>query len=698
MRSVLFFGNCQAEVLADIYRDHFAAELGDQVDFVPSIKGKPELHRDRIEQADIIVEQIFDFKPRIVPGDFRTKAHVVQFPCVSGAFLWPFMGKAHPRNSESYFLPDGPYPEEMSDQFLNDAIERGVSPAAAAKAYLDLDIVAARRLDERYRIVLRRQRQLDARAQANAADLIKARFRDAYLFATPYHPNSELLRLLAIEVAEKLGVGSERMDRFKRRFLRCAVHDEWLPIHPVVAKHFGLKYISADHRYRSLEGSFTFTQWVERYMRYESNEALAEGVFLARKSAPEQPPEGAIEKIRIGLLHSPDSPRGHGELAEALARADQLEAATASVRRAIELEPDFHELLGHYLARQGDLEGAVAAFREAVARRPNDPFVLIWLSHALFALTLLEEAASAATQALELRRGNAEWVQHLYKLAEALARAGHLESATATARRAIELDPDGPEFHELFGHFLAQQGDLEGAAAAFGDAVARKPGDPSLLISLSQALSALARSEEAIAAARQAVEMSPRNAGSLLHIGNLHAQQGELREAEQAFRASLELDRGSIDAQIRLAHILFAQGRRDQALMQLREAIARDPENPQLTALLAGLASERQAAAHSEPHPMELLAIAQTREALARDPGNPRLSALLASLTSERRGLGAASRPIGEFRTLSGEQAELRRGPLVESRCGRLPPLGQSAMPCLRSSFASIAEELQETA
>ena len=109
------------------------------------------------------------------------------------------------------------------------------------------------------------------------------------------------------------------------------------PIHPGVLTHFGMSVPQAGHRYPMLdEGRFTFEEYCRRYLCFEWNEALHQGIALARTD-----PEAAIPKLQEGLQRSPDSRAGKRALklaTEALAPSTAL-VPVASGETAPEPEP-----------------------------------------------------------------------------------------------------------------------------------------------------------------------------------------------------------------------------------------------------------------------------------------------------------------------------------------------------------------------
>ena len=72
-RKVVFFGNCQARQLSEVYRLHLAVDRDDQVFFANVqcvLTSKEEVIR-ALREADAVVSQIFDFPTKV---DVETSA------------------------------------------------------------------------------------------------------------------------------------------------------------------------------------------------------------------------------------------------------------------------------------------------------------------------------------------------------------------------------------------------------------------------------------------------------------------------------------------------------------------------------------------------------------------------------------------------------------------------------------------------
>src|SRR6185312_406205 len=116
-KRVGFIGNCQVGTLSNLYRRLLGDESETDVFYVPSYQEANAEQKQQLASADVLVRQMLDSDQRI--GAVETKAEVHIFPHVTGAFLWPYTGTAHPKNATfPYFDQNGPYPPELGDSFL----------------------------------------------------------------------------------------------------------------------------------------------------------------------------------------------------------------------------------------------------------------------------------------------------------------------------------------------------------------------------------------------------------------------------------------------------------------------------------------------------------------------------------------------------------------------------------------------------
>ena len=430
MRNIVFIGNCQAGSLADVYRRCIAPCTKDHISQIFAY-GEDQIDaaaRALLEAADVIVEQVFDYGYVLNPESIGARAQRIRFPWVAAHFLWPFYNEAHPRNHAYWYLPPGPWPAQLGDSFLNRKIAEGISAAEAAERYLNLDIVAAARLERRYELIMDAQRLRDERSGVETADFIERHFRDEPLFVSPDHPGLAMFLHLARQVYAKLGATAADLARVETMVRKTPFPADELPIHPGVARHFGLRFWREDARYRHLRsGRFTIEEYYRRYMAYEWDEMVHEGLALLDAG---QKAEG-YDMLCKGLGRAPHHAVGLARFAHLLIERGQLVEAEAVALRAAAIDssdPESHAALGHFFAACKRHQEAAAAFRKALALEAGDAFVWMALSYELDHLGRAEEALAAAREAIRLNPLEPSWGEHLEGLKE---RAGSPELAPA---------------------------------------------------------------------------------------------------------------------------------------------------------------------------------------------------------------------------------------------------------------------------
>src|SRR4051812_33960102 len=145
-----------------------------------------------------------------------------------------------------------------------------------------------------------------------------------------------------------------------------------------------------DRTYRFLsEGAFTTRKYALRYMRFQWNEPLEEGLYLQKEGRP----EAAEPKLAAALAIDPDNAAALAGLTRIHARRPaERPQAYAEIRRAIALEPQaapLLALLGHLLREDGKPEEAEPLLRAALAAAPTEIH-----HHAVLALLLQQTGRS----------------------------------------------------------------------------------------------------------------------------------------------------------------------------------------------------------------------------------------------------------------------------------------------------------------
>ncbi len=151
-------------------------------------------------------------------------------------------------------------------------------------------------------------------------------------------------------------------------------------------------------------------------------------------------------------------------------------------------------------------------------------------------------------------------------------------SASAAARRAIELDPSLAEGHASLGFIkLHADWDWAGAEQELRRAIALNPSYVTAQRWLSTFLSATGRFDEALPLAERAMQLDPLSILTRVNLGVVHAFGGRYEHAERQFRQAVAMEPGFESAQSWLAITLAMRGKAEEAVAYARSAAELSP-------------------------------------------------------------------------------------------------------------------------
>lgn len=478
---VVFYGGRQALRLALAYvreaedptganwiADHFAPSAGD----AQTLRG-----------ADKIV-WIDSGGPALDVEDLEIEAEIIRLPELRLDFLWPFGGQPHIANAADPLYPDGPFPAELGDAWLNRALEGPCRVEAVEAAYLALDVARAIDLDRMRDLTLAQQAERDARCGVDFAPRLAAEFRLPSLFLSPRTPGPPLFGALAQAAFARLGLVHSGVAEAPP-----AVRE--LPIHPRVAEHFGLEGARERVCVDNWGGAVDFPEYVRRYLAYSEGPELEHGLAMVFA--------GRVAEAADQL-----------EIAAARPMGRRSTSAQSGVARASVLALHQHGDPIDLSAFAGadvddpDILGALTAFARGRPQRAERK-LLAYLAHApdraesfalLAAIRQTRGDGDGALAALELAVGLGSGDPRLLgRYTLALAARGDVLAAVRAVEAEIALDPQNPHSRAFLAQLLVQVGwrrraekALEEALAVVGDA----PDLASLRASLTERRAALA--------------------------------------------------------------------------------------------------------------------------------------------------------------------------------------------------------------
>jgi tetratricopeptide (TPR) repeat protein len=511
-KKVAFVGNCQADAIAHFYRSFIGAPGGEEVVVVDDTGRDLAQVAAAVQDSDHVVVQERDFNQALTADALRPGVRFNSFPMVLQAYLWPYAHEPHVMNAPEPPLPDGPYPGQLSDSFLNRLISKGVSPEEGLAQYLAHDIAKAAHLDRLYELHSEVQRERDERTGFEIAALMEQGFRDEALFMSPHHPNARLFGVLMTQLFDRMGVEPATTRLALQSMLKAPFPSGELPLHPGVIRHFGLRFANDRTRYTfHAEGRFTFEEYVLRYMRYEHNYELRKGMYIVHHGDL----QGAVDALEIALKTSPQSDQGWRTKGLAL----------------------------HHMGRRAE---AIEAYRQATVVAPDDAEAWFDYAESLMYGGPLPEAAEAARRAIAL--APTYGLAHMV-LTEILVKYGDVQGAEAAGRDAVRLLPGQPRTLLWSGIAFLLAGDPEAARANVLKAIAIEPKIADHRNVLADSYETQGRRDEAIAALEACVADASPNAQTFSLLGNFQLRSGRLEEAAAAFERGLELEPGRADLQ-----------------------------------------------------------------------------------------------------------------------------------------------------
>ncbi len=227
-----------------------------------------------------------------------------------------------------------------------------------------------------------------------------------------------------------------------------------------------------------------------------------------------------------------------------------------------------------------ELQRAISYFQRAIDVDPNYPLAYSGLANAYRALTLSGELLST-----EISPKAKEMAQKAIQLDDSLAEAHavlgvlicfydwNMSEATRECKRAVELDPNSADAHQLYNIVLMHQRRFDEAIVEIRRARELDPLDLLINAREAQTLAYAGRSDEALAQARKTLEIDPNYWFAHMWASEAYLIQGRFDQAIAEARKSREILRVGTHQTAFLGYALAKSGRESEARAEVNELL-----------------------------------------------------------------------------------------------------------------------------
>jgi Flp pilus assembly protein TadD len=190
-------------------------------------------------------------------------------------------------------------------------------------------------------------------------------------------------------------------------------------------------------------------------------------------------------------------------------------------------------------------------------------------------------AAPAPNEVVPEMPKDAGTMKDVYNQAVEATRAGNHDEAEVLYKQILEKLPDMSEIHYNLGHVYVAKKDLDSAEASFRRAVELQPSRPDPYVALSAIFAAHGKVQEAAEFLIQGAPHFEQDAKYQFALGTNCVNAGKSKEAADAFRKVLALDPANAEAHFHLGTVLVGENKVADAVAELGKYIeaGKDPEN-----------------------------------------------------------------------------------------------------------------------
>ncbi len=302
-----------------------------------------------------------------------------------------------------------------------------------------------------------------------------------------------------------------------------------------------------------------------------------------------------LEAVRgmIGLSRSTrvKEPQVLVHLATAFIQLGKFSGARSRLELALEREPDNMGALyalGLVEQKEGNAELALERFQTVLNHEPDHP-------DANLAVAKFLQAQGKRADAFERLRhaahGAPESVQLQLALGAAAYEQGFLEEAEAAFRQASALEAQNAEAQFGLGTLMLAKKEYDAAIMVLEPLTLRETPHDRAAFNLAQAFMAQDRKKDARDVLESLATRSPEHPKVQFTLALVFEVLGDAGLAEESYRREIQFRPGFVPAYLNLAALLEQEGRSEEAVEQLRLALAQSSEAAQAEEIQAAIAA-----------------------------------------------------------------------------------------------------------
>lgn len=288
----------------------------------------------------------------------------------------------------------------------------------------------------------------------------------------------------------------------------------------------------------------------------------------------------AIEEFRKIIEADKENRAAYFYLGWAYEEKGQLGEAEMFFRKSLEINPQNHEAynnLGLIHYKRGEWDLALREFESSLDLFES-PEVYYNVSLVYTKKEKAEEATASIKKALELDPEYADAWNHLGNLY--LAR-NNLDEAAKHFEKTVELDPAHVKALNNLGFVYSQKGEIERGIEHFQLTVQLDPNNVEAHSNLGSLYLGQGKYDQAMAELKKALDMKPYHQNAMINLGMLYMSLTDYKKAESLFQKVIEIDKNYAEGYGHLGYLYLLTQESDKALSHYQQMLRLKPDNPE---------------------------------------------------------------------------------------------------------------------